>query len=183
MPLPLGHSAVGIAAYSLTDRNVSSLHRLKIIVFVCFLSNLPDIDVLIGLLWQGNGNAYHRGPTHSLIFVLIFGFLAANAWRIWSKIPKLGFGSCSLFILSHILADFFLSGSPISFLWPLETNWSLGHSGWSDVIGAVFLESPQDTVLICICAAIIILSRMRKEYFQRSTSSSFQHFFKSMRIF
>ena len=53
-------------------------------LFFALLANLPDIDVLIGLLFHGNANIFHRGMTHSLLF----SFFAAFAAAIMESIPN-----------------------------------------------------------------------------------------------
>jgi inner membrane protein len=76
MPLPLGHLAIGLAAHELgSDR--SAFGRWKLFAAILALSNLPDIDVVFGLVLQWNGCAFHRGPTHSLVFTLAAGLAAS----------------------------------------------------------------------------------------------------------
>ena len=70
MPLPMGHTAIGLATYELSVNNNSALNRLKIIIFLAIFTNLSDLDVIVGLIIKWNGNAFHRGPTHSLVFAL-----------------------------------------------------------------------------------------------------------------
>jgi hypothetical protein len=158
MPLPLGHIAIGLTTNDFFNEN-SSLTDWKIAAYVAILANLPDIDVAFGLLLQGNGSAFHRGPTHSVLFALLAAVLAAKAWNLWARIPKLGFRSCFLIILSHTVADFFLTKSPVSFLWPLEVNWAGGHSGWGEVLAPVFLEAYRDAGIIIVCLFAMVLSR------------------------
>ena len=75
MSLPLGHASLGLAAYDLTRKSadVSLFRQWKVFTIVIILSNLPDIDILLGLLYSGNGALIHRGPTHSLLFAVIMG--------------------------------------------------------------------------------------------------------------
>jgi membrane-bound metal-dependent hydrolase YbcI (DUF457 family) len=162
LPLPLGHAAIGIAVNELCSKDKSALNRWKTAVFVAVLANLPDIDVVIGLLFQGNGNAFHRGPTHSLLFAFLIGLLASNAWKLCLQIPKISFRNCFLLILSHVLADFFFTSSPVSFLWPLEVNWTAGYSRWGDVMNSVFLQPFHDAGIIMGCAVVIILIRVMR---------------------
>ncbi len=56
-------------------------------------------------------------------------------------------------------ADALLSTSAVSFLWPLETNISAGHSGWEDVIGMVLRGDEQDAWIALSSAAVIALFR------------------------
>jgi membrane-bound metal-dependent hydrolase YbcI (DUF457 family) len=164
MPLPMGHTAIGLATYELSTNNNSASSRLKIIIFLTILANMPDFDVIVGLLIKWNGNAFHRGPTHSLIFALIMGFLASRAWKISSRIPRMKFGICFLIILSHILADFFFTSSPVSFFWPFEVAWSSGYSGWGDVLTSIFFKGFQDVGIIIGSAISIILVRLIRRY-------------------
>ena len=125
---------------------------------------MPDFDVIVGLLIKWNGNAFHRGPTHSLIFALIMGFLASRAWKFSSQIPRMRFDICFLIILTHILADLFFTSSPVSFFWPLEVSWSSGYSGWNDVLTSVFFREYQDFEVIIGSAILIILIRFIRNF-------------------
>jgi inner membrane protein len=157
MPLPLGHLAIGLATHELSS-NRSAFSRWKLLAAILVLSNLPDIDVVFGLLLQWNGSAFHRGPTHSLLFAGAMGLLAARAARIWSRLPQLGFWSCFALVLSHVAADALLSASAVSFFWPLETHWSIGHSGWQDVFDMVLMGNAQDAWII-LGAAVLVMSQ------------------------
>jgi hypothetical protein len=157
MPLPVGHLAIGLAAHELgSDR--SAFSRWKVFAAILVLTNLPDIDVVLGLLLQWNGSAFHRGPTHSLLFALIMGLVASRAAKFSTWMPRLGFWSCVALILSHVAADALLSPSAVSFFWPLETNWSTGHSGWKDVFGMVFKGNVQDAWII-LGSTVVIMGR------------------------
>ena len=164
MPLPIGHATIGFTAYSLLSGNGSSLGRWKAPLGILILSNLPDVDVVLGIVLQGNGNAFHRGPTHSLIFAFIAGFLASRVWELWLQGPRLSFRICFLLILSHILADAIFTSSPISFFWPVTVNWSGGHSGLSHVVHLVLFGNTQDLTIIFGCAFLILLHRTLKEF-------------------
>jgi hypothetical protein len=91
------------------------------------------------------------------------GLLASNAWRLGRFFPRVDFVICHLLILSHILADFFLTSAPISFCWPLEVNWSVGHTGWADIFNSVLFESFQDVGIIIGCGALLILGNLMKK--------------------
>jgi membrane-bound metal-dependent hydrolase YbcI (DUF457 family) len=160
MPLPLGHTAIGLTVQDACFRDNSVTTRWTYVLSIAILANLPDIDVLIGLFFQGNGNAYHRGPAHSVMFAFLMGFLASQAWKLLPQIPKMNFLACFGIILSHVGADFLLTSSPVSFFWPLEVNWSAGYSGWGDVISLVFLGAFRDVGIIIICGVIMILKRV-----------------------
>ena len=164
MPLPMGHAAIGLATYELDTNNNSALSRFNTFIFLTILANLPDFDVIVGLLIKWNGNAFHRGPTHSLVFALIMGFLASRAWKFSSQIPRIKFRICFLIILSHVLADFFFTSSPVSFFWPFKVSWSSGYSGWSDILTSIFFLEFQDVSIIIGSIISIILIRMIRGY-------------------
>jgi len=79
--------AIGLATHNLLGEDRSSLTLWKAITSVAILANLPDIDIIIGLIMEGNGYAFHRGPTHSLIFALAAGLIALNGWRWRQQVP------------------------------------------------------------------------------------------------
>jgi len=160
MPLPLGHTAAGLAIHDLYAKSNNNDHLWKILTYVIVLTNLPDIDILIGLVVHGNGNFFHRGPTHSFLFALVGAFIASNAWRCWAKIPKISPLLCFLLIFSHIVADAILTTSPVSFWWPLELNLSVGHCGWREIIKSVLFGTFRDLGTIVLSAAVIFLNRL-----------------------
>jgi membrane-bound metal-dependent hydrolase YbcI (DUF457 family) len=155
MPLPLGHTAIGITVYDLFCKKLFFSEFKKKALFILVLANLPDVDVALGLLIYGNGNTFHPGPTHSLLFALAGGLAAANTWRLWSKIPKLSFLHCFLVLLSHSLADFVLGDSTISFFWPFQIHYTEGFRGFEDVMDLIIFGGLRDAKIIAVCAVII----------------------------
>ena len=170
MPLPLGHAAIGFATHSLISNDHSRFNKWRVAIFIVILSNLPDLDVLLGLILQNNGSAFHRGPTHSIIFALIMGFAASRSSKFWSRIPMVSFKICFMLILSHVVADYFLTDSPVSFYWPFEVNWVSDSSGWSNVLHTVFFDAVEDAGILIVCTGIIMLATIfRRVYALRKT--------------
>ena len=163
MSLPIGHATIGFTAYSLLCGNRSSVGRWKVPLGILILSNLPDVDVVLGIVLQGNGSAFHRGPTHSLIFTFIAGYIASRVWESWLQWPRLSFKVCFMLILCHILTDSIFTNSPISFFWPVVVNWSGGHSELRHVLNLVLFGNYQDTTIIIGCASLILLHRAIRE--------------------
>jgi len=162
MPLPLAHAALGLTTHELVGEKqpIDSLWRK--LALIGLLANLPDIDVVIGLVLWGDGSVFHRGPTHSLLFVLAMGWLASRAWRWWSRTASPSILWCVSIILSHVLADALFTSAPVSFFWPLEVHWSREHCGWLDVIDSVLLGSWADMGLIFAAGLVILFSRVLK---------------------
>jgi len=148
MPFPLGHTAIGLAAFETVQKSEIRTSRWSLFVWVMLLANLPDVDVIIGLLCQGNGNIFHRGPTHSLVFALASGLLASQAWRVDHRIPRLGVGVCFILVLSHLVSDLLLTSGPVSIFWPLEVHWSTGHNGWLNIFHLVIFQGLQDIGIV-----------------------------------
>ena len=183
MPLPLGHAAVGITVGELVPGKGKPALDWKYYIFVALLANLPDIDIIIGLLFHGNGSLFHRGVTHSLMFALFTAVLAAQGWRVWSKLPKIGFRTCFTVIFSHIFADLLFTGSRVSLFWPFEIYHSTGYRGWLDVLNIVIFKGYRDAVIIA--GSVIILffirltrtSRNQKGYHSPQSTRSTQRIF------
>jgi membrane-bound metal-dependent hydrolase YbcI (DUF457 family) len=154
--------AIGLTLCRLLGRNHSHASWWKTLVFVALLSTLPDLDVLFGLLLQGNGAAFHRGPTHSLLFALWAAWMASHAWRLWSPIPRVDFATCFLLTISHVIADAFTS--PISFFWPLQVTWSPGHADWIEIAKRTFLLGFGDYGVLVGCGFLLILVEMLRRY-------------------
>jgi inner membrane protein len=100
---------------------------------------LPDIDVFSSAAcgtWLG-----HRGITHSLVFALFFGVIAAGVtfrWFLasWWSLATLFF----LLIASHGLLDALTSGGEnIPFFWPFAGR----HGNWGLIpVSDIALELP-----------------------------------------
>ena len=170
MPLPLGHTAVSWAAYETV--NAQSPHkahhtiksRISTFAYITILANLPDLDILFGLLINGNGASLHRGPTHSLLFALTAGYLASQGWRLSRWIPRFGFGLCTALILSHVAADMLLTNSPVSLFWPFELYLTPGHSSWGQVMHMVVFRSIQDAgILLASMIYVFVLRFLRSQ--------------------
>jgi membrane-bound metal-dependent hydrolase YbcI (DUF457 family) len=172
MPLPLGHTAIGLAAAETARTTPSASSRLAQFIFITVLANSPDIDTLAGLIIHGNGSIYHRGPTHSLLFALIAGLVASQLWRLWHRIPRYGFQLCVLLVFSHVAADMLLTSSPVSLLWPLESNAISGFSGWAQVINTVVFKSAQDLgIVVAAIAYLLVLRTVRSARDMRQLST------------
>jgi membrane-bound metal-dependent hydrolase YbcI (DUF457 family) len=116
--------------------------------------------VLVGLLFHGDGNAFHRGPTHSLLFALAMGWVASNVWRHWLRDESFSSRLSVGLVLSHVLADALFTISPVSFLWPLEVHWSKGRCGWLDVIDSLLFQTWSDLGLVLASGTLILCNRL-----------------------
>ena len=166
MPLPLGHTAIGLATYATAQNNDHDYSRWGVFALITVLANLPDVDILAGLLFHGNGNFFHRGPTHSLLFAVLAGYAASHLWHLWDRIPHLGFPLCFGLVFSHVLADMLFTSSPVSLFWPFQLYFSPGFSGWENVMHTVLYQSIRDGGIIAACVLYIGLLRVLRGVFK-----------------
>lgn len=162
MPAPLGHATIGLATYAYCCKDRSILSCWKTLVYVIVLANLPDLDVLVGLIAHGNGNVFHRGPSHGFLFALTMGPLAFRASRWWVAMPRLNFIWCFLVILSHVLADAIFTNAPVSLWWPLEVYKITGYCGWNDVFYSVVRGSYLDVAVVVGFGTLLLVNRLSR---------------------
>jgi membrane-bound metal-dependent hydrolase YbcI (DUF457 family) len=159
MPYPLGHTAIGLTTYELNGQKATPSQRFWVLMSVLLLSNLPDFDMLVGLVITGNAEAFHRGPSHSLFFAIAMGYAASKiAKRFWAVSP-LSFRLCTGLIFSHVIADLVFTSAPASLFWPFEVHFNTGISSLGDVFHGIFFQSVKDIGIFLGCLGIIILIR------------------------
>jgi len=88
------------------------------------------------------------------------GYIASHLWRLWKRVPRLGFPLCFSLVFSHVLADMFFTTAPVSLFWPFQVYWSPGFSGWGTVAYAVLFQSIQDAAIIIACAFYVFMLRL-----------------------
>lgn len=103
----------------------------KAVIFAGIGATLPDLDLVAIRFFSTDSYAtilYHRGPSHSLLFTTVLGFiLGALLWRYYSYNRKEWWPWVSLMIISlvcHPLLDLFtINGTQL--LWPFtETRYA-----------------------------------------------------------
>lgn len=122
MPSPIAHSISGYVIAKLLPLESAKSSQAKKwggkIWYSVFVANAPDLDFIPQIV---TGVAYHRGLTHSLIFMLGFSAIAA---AIASYVWKISYRQILWFTLilygSHLLLDFFTEGRGIQFFAPLS---------------------------------------------------------------
>jgi inner membrane protein len=126
MCTPIGHSLVGLSLYLGVSDNIEENRKKSwfIVLFFLLLANLPDLDFLPGF-FSGNPNLYHHKWTHSLLFMVLTGFMVGLAARfIFHKDGFKWVWLSALFVFSHLVLDFLtLDQRPpigIPLFWPLS---------------------------------------------------------------
>jgi len=131
MPLPIAHSAAGLAGYfAFKKANSDSPSKQEIFLLgsCLFLANLPDLDFIPGFLCCEPGR-FHHGFSHSLavglIGALIFYRFAGH--RLKGILKKRVFGCCLVSLLSHPVLDYFSADTSKPFgvplFWPFDTEY------------------------------------------------------------
>jgi inner membrane protein len=130
MPSPIGHTVAGFCGYLLAPKGLIPKPPLNTLIASVVLANLPDIDILPGLL-LGNPTLFHRQGTHSIaagIAVgIIVGILASVLGRTCKQASiRLGLWAVALFF-SHIFLDLLVTDpSPprgVQLFWPFSNDY------------------------------------------------------------
>lgn len=139
----VGHIALGYLMWRLVDRE----GRLNLPA-ICFLSILPDVDLLIRGL-------RHRGPTHSLLVA----FIVFVPLLIIKKREMLAY---FVVLLSHsAIGDYFVGGG-VQLLWPVSQEWMKFPL-------AIGIKNPLEPVLelllFVISIVVLVVSRDYEKLF------------------
>jgi inner membrane protein len=129
MPLPVAHTAAGLASYLVfrneSAGNTASKKQLTLALLAVIVANLPDLDFLPGLIID-QPDKFHHGPSHSLLTGGITGILVYFVARLFfSELSKTSLLLMFLTAgISHTVLDFlaidtsFPYGVPL--FWPFS---------------------------------------------------------------
>ncbi len=140
MASPVGHSLSGLGLYLLASAGRGGrLFPPAETAAVLMLSNLPDLDLLPGIL-VGDSSRWHHLATHSLLFAAALSvcIMAAAVLIKWTRGPGrrwAGLGG-SLVVL-HIMLDYFTADNRPPY--GLRLFWPLGDGFY--IAGRTFLDS------------------------------------------
>ena len=116
----IGHALGGVvAAQTAAGKTIPAVRR-RFYLVMALTSLLPDLDVLVFLLFKPLEITPHRGATHSLLFAagiaLVLTFACA---RFFALAKERLFGCLFAAYCSHPILDYLMgSGPEIPFLWP-----------------------------------------------------------------
>ncbi len=127
MPSPVGHTLAGICGFVLARPYVAWHQQTRLLLASVFLTNLPDIDILPGLLLLGNPGAFHRQATHSLIVAALIGIFVAWLVGRW-RLNRLRWGIWAALVYgSHIILDMLVADQiaplGVQALWPFSLEY------------------------------------------------------------
>lgn len=143
MPSPVGHTIAGFGGLILARYYPNKNLSIPLLLSAVVLSNLPDIDMLPGLVLFGEPGRFHRQATHSLIVAVamgvIVGLLMAKGGRSkkreasQSRVNQIRLGgiwwgswAAGLYAL-HILLDMMVADAipptGVQALWPFSQKY------------------------------------------------------------
>jgi hypothetical protein len=115
MPSPVAHSFVGVGGLVVLTqgtalKSFSSFlwERRKEILFFIVVANLPDLDLVIGFLFEGNVHTFHGLFSHSLFLAIPMAWAASFLYPVERRWRT--FLTFFILIILHDLMDF--SASP-----------------------------------------------------------------------
>lgn len=120
MPSIVSHAAVPLAiGIGLGESRIPR----SLLVAGIIAAMLPDADVVLFRFGATYADVWsHRGVTHSLVFAILIGFLAALLLRK-TALPRLAFAFVGFSAASHGLLDMMTNGGHgVAILWPLTTD-------------------------------------------------------------
>ena len=169
MPTIVAHAVVVATAGAVSEA------RARVVLWAIACAIVPDLDVFahwFGVPW--GSMLGHRGFTHSVLFALLLGPIAA--WLGFRRAPRMEFwllaAAFSAATLSHPVLDAFTNGgSGIPFLWPFDNT--RYFMPWrplevSPFVGGFFSARGVDVALSeakwlgIPCAALLVLHAVRR---------------------
>ncbi|NJR57518.1 MAG: metal-dependent hydrolase [Cyanobacteria bacterium CRU_2_1] len=128
MPSPIGHTIAGFCGFCLVHRSVGADAKIKLLGASVIFANLPDVDILPGLL-LGNPSMFHRQGTHSLLMAVVVGGLVALVVRSW-KLSGVRWGIwVTMLYLSHLFLDLLVADSSfprgVQLFWPFSDLYTI----------------------------------------------------------
>ncbi len=103
-------------AASLKEQSNAPFHRY--VMAGLLLSNLPDVDVFVAAVLK-NWSKHHRGPTHSIAFVVLSSLVATAPLSYWLRTSHARALAFALLCgHSHLLSDY-IGNAGVQVWWPL----------------------------------------------------------------
>lgn len=171
MPLPVAHSLIGASvAAALTNKSEA---RWQILSLSALLAICPDSDYVLNWLHVGSGG-WHHGFTHSILFALFAGALAAfvSGWRSVRR-----FIIFSAAAASHTLLDYVMTESRGVALWWPFTNRRYKFGGANPIdytLSTSFWDAAVDVLRISllellIFAPVLLLPILLRRFWDKKT--------------
>jgi inner membrane protein len=171
MPLPVAHSLIGASVGAAIERRSEAFWQ--ILLLSALLGVCPDFDYVLNWLRIGRGG-WHHGFTHSLVFALLVGALAALMSR-WRSVQ--GFVAFSAATASHTLIDYLMTESRGVALWwpftdrrykfrgpnPIDYTWD-STSFWDAAINILRISLIELMIFAPVLLLVVLLKRASKKH-------------------
>lgn len=167
MPFPVAHALIGASAAAALNRKSEALSQ--VLLLSALLGVCPDFDYLLNLLRVGRGG-WHHGFTHSIVFALFIGALAAFVFG-WRSMR--GFIALSAALASHTLLDYLMTESRGVALWwpftdrrykfrgpnPIDYTWS-NDSFWEAAVDVLRISLIELLIFAPLLIFILVLRKL-----------------------
>ncbi len=183
MASTVGHALAGVALHTLAfpDRDLASGRPdWPAIGTFAALANLPDIDLVVGLVVHQRAHWGHGEATHSLAFAALAGLMAALCYRVTPGFWR----SARLYaavVASHVVIDVFTSpegpglspGPGVALFFPLSAGrvasslalfWGPRHRTLDQLLSLsnVWVVVSEVLVFVPTIGALLWLNRTRR---------------------
>jgi inner membrane protein len=116
----VGHALGGVVAAKAAAGHILPEQRRKFYILMAVTAVLPDLDVIVFILFRPLNMTPHRGASHSLLFAAISALLLTFLCTRFFSLGRLRVFAC-LFAAysSHLILDYLMGrGRGIQFFWP-----------------------------------------------------------------
>ena len=168
MPLPVAHGLLGASVAAALHQSVDA-RSWRALLLCAFLGICPDFDYALN--WLGiSGGGWHHGFTHSFLFALILGLIAAIVFDERKARSVFIFSSATF---SHALLDFLITESRGVALWwpftdqryklkvpnPIDYTWRSG-SLWEAAADLLKISLTELIIFAPMLIAVLFIKRL-----------------------
>lgn len=120
----VGHALAGIAAAQAASGDPKRRGRRRFWALMAIIAVLPDLDVVVFMLFNPPGMVPHRGASHSLLFAAVIALAVALVFGHFLSLSRLRlFGCAFAAYASHLVLDYLMGKGPqVHFFWPISDH-------------------------------------------------------------
>ncbi len=120
----VGHALAGIAAAQAASGDPKRRGRRRFWALMAVIAVLPDLDVVVFMLFNPPGMVPHRGASHSLLFAAVIALAVALVFGHFLSLSRLRlFGCAFAAYASHLVLDYLMGKGPqVHFFWPISDH-------------------------------------------------------------
>jgi membrane-bound metal-dependent hydrolase YbcI (DUF457 family) len=174
MPFSIGHGIIGASLYGASQKEISLSKDGRIMLLCAGLAIVPDLDFIFA--WIFNLRGWHRGFTHSIVFGVAIGLLAAFLAQIRNLTQQIGL---VLAPVSHAPLDALVTTTAskdpgVALLWPVtDYRFRFGlfdyfsfhldprFDPWSDILTLLLKVSLIEIIVVGPILLFVVLIKRR----------------------